>query len=508
MAADDTHSYAPEDSSNQKSTATKLRFHLSAIDERMAALETQMAILRQERAAVLGDLAAVVYPILTLANEITSEIFLQYVGKPVDQNNHGPRNSPMRLASVCRAWRAVALSTCGLWTHLSSGSRFTSRQDPTDDKRPVAANFLQLFLRRAGALPLDLHVKLPASPPPESDAIFRALAQFSSQWGNLELNSNGPISFPADIRGPFSALTRLSLWVHPYSDGSTTIPNLLDAPRLRELNLNAVSVVGWKTCIPWSQLTKLELAFQYLNECVEMLARTPNLEVLILSSETTLPLPHPSIFPSINLPRLHTIHLGSECSPDILGYLTLPALNHLHLDWLTIECVDQVQSVVTRSACLPRALDFYLHDADFQPIHDCLTALPAVRKLRMACPGATSDAFTSLFSFIGQHTAVLPALESIHIDDCRADIQLAPLVELLAARTTPADGVAVLKSFSLNFGHDSENEHAVDVRRREREMDGALQKLHDLRSEGLKVDFQSSLNWFGDSIGTQMINKS
>jgi hypothetical protein len=68
-------------SSNQKSTASKLRFHLRVIEERMAGLESQMALLRQERDAVLTDLAAVVYPVLTLPNEIISEIFLLSVDK-------------------------------------------------------------------------------------------------------------------------------------------------------------------------------------------------------------------------------------------------------------------------------------------------------------------------------------------------------------------------------------------------------------------------------------------
>ncbi|KAJ7136869.1 hypothetical protein C8R44DRAFT_868963 [Mycena epipterygia] len=61
-------------------TGSELRSCLGAIEQRMAALESQMTLLRKERKEVLEDLAAVVYPILTLPSDITSEIFLQHSG--------------------------------------------------------------------------------------------------------------------------------------------------------------------------------------------------------------------------------------------------------------------------------------------------------------------------------------------------------------------------------------------------------------------------------------------
>ncbi|KAJ6479932.1 hypothetical protein C8R47DRAFT_1136426 [Mycena vitilis] len=94
----------------------------AAIEAQMAALESQMSILRQEHHDVMEELAGVVYPVLTLPNEIACEIFSQYVGSCVKLTRYGSYDSPLRLASVCSSWRALALSHTGsLWTHLDSG---------------------------------------------------------------------------------------------------------------------------------------------------------------------------------------------------------------------------------------------------------------------------------------------------------------------------------------------------------------------------------------------------
>lgn len=60
------------DKRSTKSAGPELRSRLGAIEQRMAALESQMALLRTEREEVLENLAAIVYPVLTLPTDITS----------------------------------------------------------------------------------------------------------------------------------------------------------------------------------------------------------------------------------------------------------------------------------------------------------------------------------------------------------------------------------------------------------------------------------------------------
>ncbi|KAJ7463297.1 hypothetical protein FB451DRAFT_1494276 [Mycena latifolia] len=74
---------------------TPLRSRLAAIDRHIADLEAQLARLRVEKEGVLESLDALVYPILTLPPEITSEIFLHcdYVDGTRD-----PHRGPLRIS--------------------------------------------------------------------------------------------------------------------------------------------------------------------------------------------------------------------------------------------------------------------------------------------------------------------------------------------------------------------------------------------------------------------------
>lgn len=87
------------------------RIRLAHIEANIAALEMQLNRLRTEKEEILCLLSA--YPILTITPEITIAIFLSYI----DTSPHvtGGRTSPMLLASVCRAWRAISLGTGELW---------------------------------------------------------------------------------------------------------------------------------------------------------------------------------------------------------------------------------------------------------------------------------------------------------------------------------------------------------------------------------------------------------
>ncbi|KAJ6576962.1 hypothetical protein DFH09DRAFT_355259 [Mycena vulgaris] len=499
MATNTNH---PSNISKRGSTAFELRSRLDPIEQRMIALESQMAMLRTEQDELLKDLAAIVYPILTLPEDITSEIFLQYVQDASCQ-------SPLCLASVCRLWRAVALATCRLWTHLTFGNTWTWKPPPEEhvvNTSSVVANRLQYWLPRAGHLPVDLRMKLPPSPSQESDAVFRILAQHSSRWRSLDLVSNGPISVAVDVRCSFSSLEKLSLRAHPSADGPTIIPSLLNALHLRELCLDSVELMHWDTTIPGSQLTTLELWFHGVDECLEMLAHTPNLEVLIFRSEMPGSPPDPSTFPPCILRHLHTIDIGAESSPGILDYLVLPILDHLDL-YLTNECAERVEPLIKRSGCSPRKLVLYLYEPDITPIYECISALPSLRDLQMTCLSTTTDDFSTLFRLIADTPSVLPSLETMIIADCPTNIDLLPLVQMLAARTTGMDGTTKLTSFRLSFDQEDRHEEVVDLKAQDKDIQLALDRLGELRSHGLEVEIRSAVKWLSPTINSQMIKE-
>ncbi|KAJ7854660.1 hypothetical protein B0H13DRAFT_2206211 [Mycena leptocephala] len=488
-----------EDISHQKLPASALRSRLSQIERQIAALAAQMAPLRAEREMVSVDLATIVYPVLTLPNEIIAEIFIQYV-------DEHPNRSPMRLASVCRLWRAVAVSTCKLWTYFNSGHRFTCHPGSGFDTRPHLADLLLCWLPRAGRLPLDICLKLPTSPSPESDQILRILGQYSSQWKSLDLASNGPFSFPADVRGPFPHLTTVALWAHPSSLGATTIPTLVNAPHLREVQLDAIELVDWRTSVPWTQLTNLDLLFHDVLECLEILTYTPNLEVLTFRTDHGPE--DPILLAPPMLHRLHTLKLGPDGGNELLPYLNLPALDDLRLSSVTWESVEAVAALITRSGCSPTTLLLSFYDPEeVECMHDFLSRVPSARSLHMLCPGITNAHFRILFDSLSEDP-ILPALTSLIIDECVTEIPLRPLLRMLAARRAPIAGVSQLKSFRLIFHQEYQDNYAeVNMKEQNKDVELALAELGDLRSQGLQVDVQSTIKWLSGNITSQIIKE-
>ncbi|KAJ6533032.1 hypothetical protein B0H19DRAFT_876733, partial [Mycena capillaripes] len=95
-----------------------------------------------ERERLQAESDAIVYPVLSLPPEVTTEIFLRCV--PCEPNPRpSPTQAPLLLAQICRQWRQIALHTPALWRCLLFG-----------DEMPV--EFLHIWLSRSGNHPLSL----------------------------------------------------------------------------------------------------------------------------------------------------------------------------------------------------------------------------------------------------------------------------------------------------------------------------------------------------------------
>ncbi|KAJ7103891.1 hypothetical protein C8R44DRAFT_988055 [Mycena epipterygia] len=108
--------------------------------------EEQRHRLTREQSAGLDYLDSIVYPILTLPLEITSEIFLHCLpDAPVLPDE---TTAPMLLTRICQTWRNIALREPRLWSSLKIKSTRVLRT-------------AQDWLRRAGSLPQYHGVTLP-----------------------------------------------------------------------------------------------------------------------------------------------------------------------------------------------------------------------------------------------------------------------------------------------------------------------------------------------------------
>ncbi|KAJ7076731.1 hypothetical protein B0H15DRAFT_863234 [Mycena belliarum] len=220
------------------SSARNLRARLIEIKMRVVELELQLASLHSEHDRVLEDLKSIVYPILTLPPEVTTNIFLCYSG------------SPLHLA----AWRDIAHSTPRLWARFGDISPGTQRAHSL-----VALDrTVSFWLPRARNQPLTIRIKFSGDEAHES--ILWNLSLYSSQWSILALASDTRIYFPpSTMFRPLSSLARLELDLPPTGQ-APPIASFVDAPHLREVSIKGLTLPD--ILLPWAQLIELTLIDQ------------------------------------------------------------------------------------------------------------------------------------------------------------------------------------------------------------------------------------------------------
>ncbi|KAJ7641454.1 hypothetical protein FB45DRAFT_1125274, partial [Roridomyces roridus] len=459
----------------------QLRARLAQIELQIDALGAQMAALRTERDAVTRDLQSVVYPVLSLPNEIMGEIFTQYVDT---------ERNPMLLTWVCRSWREVALSTSRLWTCSWVN---------------LPVKMVALWLSRSGSLPLDVDVEF--KDPQSSEELCKIL---SGYWARLEAFSVQTKMREELLHLPraFSRLRKLQIY-SPH-----VVLQSFDAPQLREVVLHSHSLKEWRNILPCVQLTKVELLVCNIEEYLVLLSQTINLEELTILDELyhhNTPIRIGTTSVPVQLPRLHTVSLWPEESCRLFQYMTLPALADVTItvtmnwDW------NMFADLVSESKCLLQKLSLSLDgvagDTMLKFLDVVREELTSVRELTLICPSNQTNAFERLFGTIAKDLTLMPALESFNITECQFHVPFPPLVRMLAARTQhDKEGVAKLKSFQLTFDPENGRE---DGEMRDEDVDskilGALEDLRGLLSQGLQVSIQSECERLGSNIDPRLI---
>ncbi|KAJ7613195.1 hypothetical protein FB45DRAFT_273783 [Roridomyces roridus] len=458
---------------------TALRARLSQIEAHIDALDSQLCVLRAERITVAAELAGIVYPVLSLPNEITSEIFAHYVD---DSNTH----SPMRLTWTCKLWREVAISTCRLWTCFRSHS----------------VSLLPSWLLRAGHLTLDLHI--PHRSRPEAQVVTALLHRYSTRVRTLDVSV--PLIRPAHtsvtLDGPFPSLESLCV---DDEKGLTPPSSPLDAPRLREVTFGEFPLTRWRDSLPWTQITKLQLGTDVLN-CLEVLSWTPHLENLSFDTtwESWAWLPS-----TVTLPRLRTIDFKSHDCTSLLGYIIAPALEDLTmvLDSDATEDSHILSELIERSGCTLRTLNLHLWLVVAKGRLDSVlehVPLQSLRELTLREPYGGENALEELLHFLTPGDLLnppLPSLESLAIEGCQFHIRLDLVVDMLDSWMNESDK---LRKFRLDFGTlwgtDAREDAEIFYQGEGSGIDAALDRLRDLHARGLEVDIQSTVKWSTGSV--------
>ncbi|KAJ7464343.1 hypothetical protein FB451DRAFT_1370163 [Mycena latifolia] len=379
--------------------------------------------LTNEKTAIQESIDRIVYPILTIPVEITSEIFHHCL--PDEPQRPSQMTAPMLLGAVCREWRIISRGDSRLWAALKIS---IWRSDGF--KRLVRD-----WLLRAGSMPLSLSFVLPrylnrCSCPifPDETATWFCFGSFqlsSTQWGHLT-TLRGDFFTPHEC---LSVLYHARRLVRCEFRDIIDTEDFLPSPPVKHLLL--------------SQLECLTLVanpdYEYETGCVHILQAldAPRLRALDLRC----------FFPLADVPFLSFL----KRAPGIQTFTA-------RFDGPEEEIEDGVADAVFRAMPSLTTLGLHLDSDEF---------------------------FFQLFSLLANSSTFLPHVQvitfSVLLEIGWADTFTDALVTALTARWDPPVGVARLLDFEFNFSLDHDNYQCDD------EPDTVAERWWGLVEKGMKV---------------------
>ncbi|KAK7035832.1 F-box domain-containing protein [Favolaschia claudopus] len=330
------------------------RARLTELECQISDLERSLAALKSDKSAVQKRLTSYTYPVLTLPNEIVSEIFVRFLprlsGDSPPYSDCPPlvgRFSPIILTRICRQWRETALAIPELWRAVSLCAK---------DIPPSVTDIRKIWLRRAGVCPLHIQVDdfFVSSRAQKvgfrGEELLAVILPYRERWEHIQLSLER-CDPQAAVDGPMPLLRKLVLSVQDLS------PRLdfSDAPLLRSVDLDKGAARNIK--LSWDRLTSLRLINIWPHNCIPYLRMATNLvqcelDMYALNRDTSF---HTTPY-HVTLPSLRSLTIKASrdiTRIDVLGCFTLPAISRLDICELLLQSdpIDSLKSFITRSGC-------------------------------------------------------------------------------------------------------------------------------------------------------------
>ncbi|KAJ7709442.1 hypothetical protein B0H17DRAFT_226921 [Mycena rosella] len=392
------------------SHSSDLRHIIAETTAQIEHFQSLIANLLAKRELAQLQLDSIVYPVLTLPPEITSEIFYHCLPASHHWNSADPGKAPMLLTHVCRAWREIALSTPALWAEFA-GLRSSGNY----------ARIFETWLSRAGTLPLS--IRLHAGYLDLGDDIFQTFARCSCKVRSLELSMRDKHFHEmerARDRWSFPLLQILELHGDRFQM-ERPIELFIDSPRLREVSIKELPPLS--ISLPWQQLTKFASSLWTVADCLKIFCLIPNLKECTFANCELEEDPDLPVLSHSNLQSLTLLDDdGFIIGLNTLNFLSLPALRTFVLEFSVDELAfeDIFNAFLSRSSPPLRKFSFSLLGfTDFD-----ITLLSRTSKLVELEISNPSIRFMSDFfeSFKKADTTFLPQLEHLTFLDCQTDV--------------------------------------------------------------------------------------
>ncbi|KAJ7506639.1 hypothetical protein B0H11DRAFT_2322934, partial [Mycena galericulata] len=205
---------------------------LAELDSAIFEHRLRIQELEDIRKPVQQELDRVVYPVLTLPSEITSEIFYQCLPLrgPISTYSFDTLEAPLLLLQVCATWRSIAISTPRLWSHL----HLYVRRPPIQTEMKAVVDD---WFSRAGCSPLSFSLN---DFQDGSDIVEALVRRHASRLQSVTFRLTKDHFIKMEGAGPFSLFEELEISLPFYGGGPGPVlrPTIfVDAARLKQLTL-------------------------------------------------------------------------------------------------------------------------------------------------------------------------------------------------------------------------------------------------------------------------------